>query len=1038
MKRASPVLLLGLGEAGSDSVVTIYERLIRGKKELVPLVTCVLLRNDGVLTDYADKATLPLAGLTPKVTDETFAANYSATFKGSSAIAPWLAERLARLLRQDARMPLQEAGYLVDTAIKVLLVSEIADPIGSAALIPFLAILQELQAGRLRGALFEVAIMGFLPDVFPESRNSEQAFGRAYTCLQELEYVAENPSITGVENNAAFNNVFLFSARNEDSVEIASAGELLVMAGELLSGLWSGEIASDASYSLALTRQVEGKTTRYSSFGLSKLIFPVDEVMRAIATHYELAYLTKSIGNAAPSFNSDLVSADVKEFVGRTQLDQLPTLMRTNDAGTTLYSEFKYSGSVSEKVNVDTFLTSLDEESAEFERTTGTAMSRGLAIRREGLLAKHADNLESHIKLAMDDSEKGPYYAKAFTDVLRDSPSEYVKDDGAAEHYSLTVVEANAKRFFDSLFGIDRASLSRLRRDLADKKALLAERQATVDKAKTPGPASSDSLEPVNESLVDTLPVLKKEIEQLETECSTRADKIDQFDLKLADAADRRNMLEQLRGDEAAERSKKQGKLKATDSELRSAVEALDDLYLERRRIAFKLVVVYPLGIAVALAAVEAGRVKLMGVSLPEAIQSGLNVLPVLLGLYAVGAAISYFVGIHARVRQAELAVELKKGEKRRALLDLQQSYTQRFHTSFEHELFSGLIGWIAQYKSKAAEISKRIEEFLSELTKTVNGLREALEKTTFPNSPLVRSAVGKEDVQTIIAENMEAPHEEETFRRRNPVSTFFEGFRQDGDLRRLSVSVNMFTEQVFAKIRTQSIETVLARTLGPAGKLTSRLSQLYQASKAFIQLDVEKGSDVSQALVYVGTQTDESSTCREILGRVSDTSTTFFATGNQYELTAMRLKVGFPAFHVALVSYGRKIVSQGDPRRFAVDPEWDLIDLVPSLFVAGNADDAARNLFCLGRAFDLITYDKKNGYVIDETRLGSSLEECLAELRKPGNGTLRGQLTYKIAAGKGSADALERLNKFKAVSRRDSVDLAILDRTIAEISPLA
>src|SRR5437763_1831162 len=124
MKRVSPVMLFGLGEAGATSVKTISERLLLSTPELTPLVACVTLSNDGVLRDAKEETTIPLGGLKKELTPEVFSTNYAETLKQSDAISPWLAERFGRLLRQDARMALEDRGYNVDTTISLIFITE--------------------------------------------------------------------------------------------------------------------------------------------------------------------------------------------------------------------------------------------------------------------------------------------------------------------------------------------------------------------------------------------------------------------------------------------------------------------------------------------------------------------------------------------------------------------------------------------------------------------------------------------------------------------------------------------------------------------------------------------------------------------------------------------------------------------------------------------------------------------------------------------------------------------------------------------------
>lgn len=1038
MKRVSPVLLVGLGDDGAAAIRAINSVLTAERPELRPLVAVIALESNGQLRDFVSGETLSIAGLQSNVKADAFSANYEALIAAGDAMEPWIADRLASLLRQDARMALEDAGYSVDSAVRILLVAAMADHIGSSAVVPILTVLQSLLASRMRGALFETDVLGLFPDVIRKQRDSDDMYARAYTFVQELEYIAENPLVVGIEGNPPFQNVFLFSARNEEGLEVTDSDQLVNMIGEFLGSLLRREFASDSSYALALTRQLEGKTTRYSSFGLAKLVFPVEHVMEAISAHHYLSYLNSFFGKTPPKFNADLMSADVKEFVGATALDKLSTLMRTNAAGATIYTEFRYSGSSSEKVSVEVYVKALAQEAEEFSRADATKMSRALAIRRDDLLTEHLSKLGQTIVSAIDTDVKGPYYSSGFVDVLRDLPSPYIRDDGTSEHYSLAVVETNAKAFFDRLFGVDRSALARAQRDLADKRALIVERERLADKAKAERTDASLQSDAITTSLLQSIAALESEVGILESDVARRTDDLAQFDLRLSDAADRRAMLKALRGDEEADREKKVESLSAADVELKTQESRLAELYELRRRIAMKLAFVYPAILAGTVAVASALGGRLLGVGASAGLGWGIRTGLGALALYTVWAGFTYFTGIRSQIAEAELTAENLRSGKRRALLDLQAWYTQSFRTTFEHELNSGLIGWIADYKAKAAELSVRLAEFISTVERSILDRVAFVDGLAFPNTPLARSAISKTDVETIIKDNAQAAHEENSFRRSNPLSSFFAAYQQTGDLSKLQKALSRFAEEVYSHVRVQSVEMILAATTSTETKLLSKLDQLYQASQAFIQLGVEKGSDQSQSLVYVGTETDEQSRCKQLFGKVGGGPKSFYSTGNRYELTAARLKVGFPAFQVALMPYGRRIVNAGEPRRFAIDREWELVDLMPSLFTSGTADDPARRLICLGLAYRVVTVDDKRGYMFEQVELGKSLEDAAARLRSASSAKIRGQVSQKIEAQHQGEDALDKLRKCRREKGQDPIDIEILDQAIAELNPLS
>lgn len=1034
-------MLLGLGDKGSSLTTAMYDALVRKNLPTAPLISCFTLDGAGRLTRHGAQEEPSLlfecSGLRPELAPGVFRENADILKRNERQVTQILGDGISNLRRQAVMSDLVDQGWQIDDGSTIYLLAALCDPVGSAVLVPVMGMVQSLLAGRLRGTLLKLDALGFFPDLFDDYRTSDFAYARTYATIQELEYAADHPeAICGSERHP-FDQVFFFTRKNEDSVEIGSVDELMVVVSELISLLLERKVASDV---VALVNKVEDKAARFSSMGMAKLVLPTSEMMNALGDAVGADLLESRLPATAEVFDRGSVAASVKQFVVTQRLDRLSEDMRLDETGKTIWVDFAYEGSVHERANVEIFLSEIERQAGEFGRTKLPDMARRLAARRDQLLRGAVDGLQDTVSRSIDGGvDRGVYYSAAFLDVLADRSSVHTRGDSIEESYGLSRVEAESKRFFDQAFGIDRERPLNLKRELDAKKELLARytkdlarAQETAARSETAG----DSRESAGVSIKRTrVSALQAEIADLEPEYLRLTAEVAAFDLKIEDPSERRRLLEGLRADEDERRESVTTAAHDTDTRYRDAERRCEELREERRRLLMQHCMVYPIMGAVLLAAVFV------------ALRSLLPAIPALamvrfaVGLtlvYGAWAFLNYWTGIRARLGAAESEAERLGQQKVSALLAVQEFYSSVAKRIYEHTLNGGLISLVMDLRDAVTLLAGQVESFVEALRAIAAEKRERFARLAFQHNVLIRNVANKADVEHLLSSTPRLEPERARFFKHRPLSVDFNEFRTSGAVNGLLTAIDELVEDVFAPVRQQSIEQFLAdqahRAPLPPGK---RLVNLWAAAKAFILLDIEKGQDRSAEFLYLGVANVESSLARDLLRTPGAGTITAYGSGTPSEIVMAKLKIGFPAFQVASVKYAKaSLAALGDSTGFYAT-DWSLKDLFPSVYTLGDEADEARRLACLGRAFSVIGTDGQ-WFSYAGRILGASVEDLVANLRAADNAPLRQELWQVIEDRKHRAAAVEELERFRRTQELDRVDEAIVNRTLNEINPLA
>jgi hypothetical protein len=262
--------------------------------------------------------------------------------------------------------------------------------------------------------------------------------------------------------------------------------------------------------------------------------------------------------------------------------------------------------------------------------------------------------------------------------------------------------------------------------------------------------------------------------------------------------------------------------------------------------------------------------------------------------------------------------------------------------------------------------------------------------------------------------------------RTENPLSEVFESFRANGDLQTLIATLQRSSAEVFASVRAMSIESFLDTSESRRRATTEKVGQLFHFGTPLIQLRIEGADDSLRNMTYFGSSSGEQSPLLEVARKQGRAALPFRASSDT-EVVFVTTKVGFPAFHIALISHcDRALQASADPGALHAVPEWQLPSLIPSAIELGTEDDPVRQLACQSLALGLVT-EGEGGLIFEEQVIGSSYRgfvELLNSLRGAG---LTARLQVRAAEAMKLENAADLLSDFLRRSQRDEIDQRII-----------
>ncbi len=210
-----------------------------------------------------------------------------------------------------------------------------------------------------------------------------------------------------------------------------------------------------------------------------------------------------------------------------------------------------------------------------------------------------------------------------------------------------------------------------------------------------------------------------------------------------------------------------------------------------------------------------------------------------------------------------------------------------------------------------------------------------------------------------------------------------------------------------------------------------------YRSAKTYIFLDVEKGMDPSVSLSYLGVENTDSSYIKNNFDTLGYKDIKVYSLGNKHQIILTKLKIGIPAFYIALVKYGNAVASEiKEKEKLYVNPQWEIGNVLPEKYMVGSEDDEARRIACLGYALGIISKESEK-YYLQDTELGKDYQEIINLFRSFSGSQIRVKVAELIKIEKEKESALDRLSKFVENNKLDNVDRKIIQEVLDELNPL-
>lgn len=1028
--KFKPVLFVGLGAEGISLASVAMKEVWRRNAGRERLVRGLGISDDLAVQNLENGQNVVAAA--PAV-DKSYSALYNAALAQEEALDRAIVDAIGELRDHDVWIDLVEKGTDIDEVVRVAIFTPLFGS-GSALLIPTVycidTMLQRRQLARL-----EIELYGFCPDLFENVRRDQEAYARAYACLQELYWVADEGPLPILASSMTY----LFTLRNESRIEMSSPEVLGKTIGAVLDLLVKGDVAGDRSFDHVLLRKVDGRKARYTSFGLSTLVLPIDEMMTALHGAFASEVLTAGGFLSTEVYERQRVGLDVTKFIYDQKYDDPESQLRMGPDGRPIWVEFTSKGGT-ERELAEHCIARLAQEAMDFERGPLSAMLRKLHDRASGAIDLQRQQIEGAAAERIDSS--GTRYAQAFLAAFQNQNVDVLRGEFIGDILTIDDLDSRARKFFDKELGIDRKRFARLRSDYELKQTALKEMTAELEQleaqpeAEDPeaaGTAEVDRDAAVN-ALQTRISAIKKEEQKLLEEYAPLAEKVKNHDLALNDGTRRRQLLEKLRAGEDEQRAAAEKLLRDCDVTLRQAKAHFDAVRARGRAWLVRRFVILMAGAvgAFLLAWFIHGYVP------PEAT----NYWPIARKAIGIGGATYilwsiyvFFTVIKPDYDEAARRVENAIGDKKNAQHALELFYKDSLRKTFDYTVHSLLIDWAIVLRKTLDAVAQQVDAFVGETVKFCREGADRFAQVTFTSSNVVRYIVTGEYVRKIPAATPRFAEESRMFFSRTARSSFLRDFLAAGKVDSLEQALVTKAEEVFRDVRHGSVESVLAKTEN-VKLLRERGKNLVSFASPFVELDVEPGADGSQVIRYVGTTEPESSVVLAELGKEAiDCSA--YQSDDPTTVALTTLKVGFPDFQVAPIHQAEHLALGHDAWRYRVTTDWPLKPLFPTVYTVGSEDDEARKIACQAIALGLVQQANGRDFVLEGSSLGDSFWAFVQNLRGLRGAGAKVRLEIKIQEARKLPDASEKIMQKLADPDLDEIDRRILESVLEELNPL-
>ena len=900
--KLKPSILIGLDTYGNELAVGIYNNIC-ADHEVENIISCLSLEPNGDLVNHSGDGSVNFPGLVSNIEDKAFLKNYNILQEDNKNIEKILISQIEKIMSRTVSLELVDHGYEVEDKIQINVFSTLFDPIGSSAIMVILGVIQNIVSGRLRGLNIETNLYCFFPDAFEMFKNNEFAYKRSCVCLQEIDHVLDNPGLHLVSqrNRNLCNFIYLFTSKNENNISICTYKDYTILISEVLNLVFRRQIGSDSSYAIALVNKVEGKTTRYSSIGYSKIIYPARDINKLVKHFYISANIKKRENSSDYDLDNQLIIGEVKEFISNSNISHIKEEMEKDIDGNSIWKDFKFNGKILDNINVVEFCKQINDQYLNFEKTELQKKKREVDNKGKYLFNKYLNDIDSKANNILDSEKLGLNYCISFFEKCIECNS---NDNISLNENMYSIIKNIINNIFNEFEIIKESNDDNIN-----------ERDDYIKYSK---------------DLVNDYSVLKKNENIIENN--------EALNLNVNDIVNEISIVEKC----------------FSEAKLR-----LESLYLKRKKYLRINLIFYPTICMIFTLLIEYLASKVINFNLLPIIFKTLTIIfPISLIIYIFTALWKMKKTILDNIIKEKNNCNISKINKINNLLSIQNLYNEHLYNIFSYYLKIRMIKYLADTVEAVDKKKENIKEFKKIINNEVEQNIAAYQNFKFNEDIYNRSIVKVDDIKQKI-ENIAIKKCEYNAFSIKKLSEYYNNYLNYSNIQILIDDLGHLASDLFSEITNKTIGQYLNEI--SIEKNISKVEQIdsfIKFASPSILLDVEKVADKSQPIVYLGINLEE---YNYLHNDIKATNYKTFYIDSNHEIIVVILKIGFPAYNIALAKYGENLLKEDIKINYQINKDWNIESLIPSLYADEDDYFLIKKTICISKALNIFDRNEEN-----------------------------------------------------------------------------
>lgn len=950
----------------------------------------------------------------------------------------------------DVDIKMKERGFLKSPP-QIFIVSPLFDSIGSISILPILEMISELKTVRQISLETEVHVIGFLDNLSEkklfEEKKKEAA--RCYACLTEIDH-AITKSKNENEDQRLANFVWIVGNKNDNEVQVGTLMDIAPVLSEFFISFIQNKML-DKSFTIKFNSWVDDKYTQFSSFGISKLIYPQKFIFDRFNLLNTIRVIEKIIFNV--KYDRNDIYAKTRSYLLEHNFDRIDSQLALDDSESNLWQGPKFHEVPKWEVDIDDFLNNCLNISNEFERRDFNLLISRLSFRKDELLVLLNNSLSNKIFSIIDDH--GLCIAEAFLSVLLNVECEYLRGEPLDLELSLASVEDKSKSFYQSLLGIDvlQKEIIKKEEDLKSKQRLLKDivqklkniQESTEvknshndsrenDKSSDQVGNSNTKEESIIENLNRQLNNLGQEITVIKSDLKLLYEKYYELDTLIYDSSKRRELKENQFSDDKDLIYKTAETVRDISKLLYDTSKEYDRLIELKKTTLFKLFYIFPIPVIFLI---------LLGWYFLN-FEFALLVNLLLIVGYSITGYIHYKNKVGNDLEKVENKLKLLQNNKLSLLLDIQNQFIKLYYNSFEHLRHSFLIELIREFSEFSRLKLESIKKYRLDLIRILEDSKQKNGELKLVTNQFLQSIISEEEISDLYHEN--SGNCDYFFRHeRNSLSSLLKSYLENTSNEKLFKNIEDYTSEQVNKFE-MSVEDGLFDK-HKVDYINTKIKILYDSSSSLIKLSTQGDDDTTEDFQYIYIDKNEKSKVFEIIKDLSQESMEISSNSDKYSILLIKYKIGFPIFHVQQLIYCKKIlddyiqnVDSSDIKYqdfFLTDIDLDY-DIFPVDQVVMNNENQLYKYILSGIILNIIIFDNdKENLFYKERKLGANKREASLFLINKKEKELANCLTQEVNSMLKIKENQEILSTYYNKDDIEQKDKKILSEIINEMSEL-